>query len=764
LSGILLVQQQPVLPALDWAWLLLPIGFLALRWPRAALPLLFFLAGMVWVSFRAGLVLNQSLPPELEGRDLVVTGRIADLPSPTERGLRFRFEIEESLLDGDRVNVPSRVQLHWGGTVPALTAGDQWQFTVRLRQSHGFQNPGSFDREGYLFQQRVRATGYVREREFRNKLSSLPDDWREGLYPGYRLHRFRQTLSARIQEQLPGNPFAFMVTAFANGDDDAIPDTQWEVLNRTGTSHLIAISGMNIGFVAGLAYFLMRRLWSLSVRAVIWKPAPQVAAWTAMLAALVYAALAGFAIPTVRALIMLSVVMGGFLFGAAFAPSVLLAAALLAVLLWDPLSVMAAGFWLSFAAVAIILYAMTGMDRQSVLARLSAWGRLQWAIALALFPVLLFLFQQASLIGPVANLIAIPVVELVVIPSTLIGVLGDFLSPGDVATWPLRLAALALSWLWPALVWMADLPDVIWMQHKPPVWAMAMAVLGALLLLAPRGIPARWLGIVWLLPLFLVRPDHPNTGEARVTLLDVGQGLAVVVQTASHSMVFDTGPRFSSRFDTGRAVVTPFLRSTGMTQIDLLVVSHGDNDHIGGVNSVRQAIPVRRILSSVPERIPGAEACQAGQHWVWDQVRFEMLNPDPGVHTKGNNRSCVLLVVTAHGRALLPGDIARATERKLVRQHAAKLPADVLIAPHHGSKTSSSVSFLSAVRPRFVLLPVGYRNRYRHPHPEVVARYQALGAELFSTASSGAIEIRFEPERILVDRYRESHRRYWHWL
>jgi competence protein ComEC len=752
------VQQQPALPPLAWGWLLLPLALLALRWPRAILPLMFFLAGVVWVSFRAGLVLERALSPELEGRDLEVIGRIADLPSPVEHGLRFRFDIEQATLAGATVDVPARVQLNWSGPVPALVAGDQWRLTVRLRRPHGFQNPGGFDREAHLFQQRVRATGYVREKELQEKLATRPS----GLHAGYRLDRFRQQLSLQMRALLPDHPFIAMVTAFANGDDDAIPDDQWEVLNRTGTSHLIAISGMNIGFVAGLAFLLLRRVWAWSGHATLWMPAPRVAALGAMLAALGYAALAGFAIPTVRALIMLAVAMSGVFFGAQFAPSVLLAAALLVVLVWDPLSVMSAGFWLSFIAVAVILYAIVGTGADTFKTRISAWGRVQLAIGLALFPVLLFMFQQASLAGPFANLLAIPVVELIVIPATLAGVALNFLAPAELAVLPLLLAAQALAWLWPVLVWFSNLPGVIWAQSAPPLWAMAAAVIGALLLLAPRGFPARWMGIAWILPLFVVRPATPAAGEAWLTLLDVGQGLSAVVRTQSHTLVFDTGPRLGSRFDTGRAVVVPYLRHAGVRELDVLMISHGDNDHIGGATSVLKEFPAGKVQSSVPERLPNALACERGQRWEWDGVRFVVLNPDPASRHKGNNRSCVLRIETAHGRALLPADIARPAERRLVREQAAWLPAEVLVAPHHGSKSSSSPEFLEAVQPKLLLVPVGYRNRYRHPHPDVVARYRERGVVLADSAASGAIEVRFAGGGYQIEQYRQAHRRYWH--
>jgi competence protein ComEC len=333
--------------------------------------------------------------------------------------------------------------------------------------------------------------------------------------------------------------------------------------------------------------------------------------------------------------------------------------------------------------------------------------------------------------------------------------------PDSIAQWPFVAAATALQQLWIPLEALARLPAALWSQHSPALWTVLAAMVGAALLLAPRGVPARWLGLVWLLPLFLVRPEPPAAGEARITLLDVGQGLAMVVQTAKHTLVYDTGARLSARFDAGRAVVVPYLRHAGVTQVDTLIVSHGDNDHIGGSASLLAAMPVRRVLSSVPERLANAEACVSGQAWEWDGVRFAILHPDAGTNLEGNNRCCVLRIESRFGQALLPGDIAAKAERELLLRAAQQLRADVLVVPHHGSKSSSTENFLDRVRPRVALLPVGYRNRYNHPHPLVVERYRERGIALEDSASAGAITLQLGNKGLQLHRYRETERRYW---
>jgi competence protein ComEC len=507
----------------------------------------------------------------------------------------------------------------------------------------------------------------------------------------------------------------------------------------------------------------MRWLWSRAGAAALWLPAPRVAALAALLAATGYAALAGFAIPTQRALVMLAAGLLGVLLDRRTAPSILLALALLAVLVFDPLAVLAPGFWLSFAAVAVILYVVTG-DRRAPgwRSRLLTFGRVQWAVTLGLLPLLLFIFQQASVTSPLANLAAIPVVELVVIPATLLGVLGLLVLPDGWASGVLLVAATALEWLWPLLAALARWPAALWSQAAPAPWVLAAASVGVALLLAPRGFPGRWAGSVWLLPLLVVTPPAPAVGEVWLTLLDVGQGLSVVVRTAGHTLVFDTGARFNARFDLGRAVLVPYLRQSGAGRVDVLVVSHGDNDHIGGSGSLLAAVPVAEVLTSVPERIGGgARACADGQRWEWDGVRFEFLHPGPGAAGGDNNASCVLRIEGPYGRALLPGDIEAGAERALVASRPAALRAEVLVVPHHGSRTSSSDAFVDQVGPQLALIPVGHRNRYRHPHPDVVARYRERGIRLEDSAHAGAIEVRMTGAGVQVERQRDRHRRYW---
>lgn len=756
LAGILLFQQSAVLPP-AWAVGLIVSLWLLPPWlPRPARRTAWLLpiagVGFLWAWGQAALVLRTALPPALEGRDLRIEGTISSLPRAEGERTRFQFDTLAADPAGGRASVfPGRLLLSWYGTAPPLCAGQRWRLTVRLRRPHGMVNPGGFDYERWLFQRRIRATGYVRPAGAR---LLAPAD-------GHALLRLRQMLRDRLRAALGRRPLAGIVIALAIGDRQGIDDDQWQVLRATGTTHLVAISGLHIGIVAGLVFFLLRWLWPWSERLALWLPAPRAAAVAALAAAAGYAALAGFSLPTQRALIMVAVAMAAVWWRRPLRRARTLAVALLLVLLFDPSAPLAPGFWLSFGAVALILYGMG--------ARLAAagwwwrWGRVQWLAGLGLAPLLALWFQQVPLLSPLANLVAVPWVTLTTVPLTLLGTAATVVLP-PAAPWLLAAACHSLDGLWWLLVHLAPLQPR-WGAFTPPPWTLAPALVGLVWLFAPRGWPARWVGAVWLLPLVLARPPGPAPGELWLTLLDVGQGLSAVVRTAGHTLVYDTGPRYGGRLDAGNAVIVPFLRTAGVRTVDLLMVSHGDMDHDGGTASVLAAVSVRRVLTgmrrwSLPQ---AAQPCLAGTAWRWDGVRFEILSPPPDVGQRsGNDRSCVLRVSADGGSVLLPGDIGQTAEAALVDTAAGRLRSTVLIAPHHGSATSSGTPFVTAVAPRYVLFAVGYRNRYRFPSRRVTARYRAEGAERLDSDRSGAITIRFTAVGTTVERYRQRARRYWY--
>lgn len=748
--GIVLLQQFASLP--HWVWIAalagaaVPLSFSSIVWRR--LPGLCLL-GFCYAWCHAVWALEQRLPAVLEGRDLLIEGIIVSLPEQRGRYQQFALQPDTLLAGGATVAAVGTLRLRWYGAAPSLRGGERWRLRVRLKRPHGLMNPAGFDYETWLFQQAYAATGYVRNGGVNQRLAPAP---------AFSLHGLRQKISDRIAGTLTGHANHGVVTALAVGQRGALAPAQWDLLLATGTNHLLAISGLHIGLVAGLAFWVVRRAWSWSARATNVYPAPKAAAWAALGAAAFYALLAGFAIPTQRALIMVAVVMGAVVLGRPVQPSRLLALALTAVLVLDPRAVLAAGFWLSFGAVSVILYAACGRRRP-----LGAWRGaiyVQAWVAVGLLPMTLIWYGRVACFAALANALAVPWVSFVVVPLALLGAV----LPGPGA-YLLYGADAALQPLWWWLRWVATLPGGTWTQFTPPPWTWPAAVAGVVLLLAPRGWPGRWLGVVFLLPLFMVRPPAPPPGAAWVSVLDVGQGLAVVVRTRHHTLVYDTGPRYSARFDTGRAVVVPYLRQHGVAAVDRLVVSHGDNDHSGGAAGLLSAVQVGQVLSGAPEALPAGVArhCIAGQGWQWDGVRFDILHPPATGGYTGNDGSCVLRIAAGPHSLLLTGDIQRAGEQALLRRPGGLTPVTVLVAPHHGSLTSSSAAFVAATAPRYVVFATGYRNRFGHPRAAVVARYRRRGVGLFNTAADGAVEFRLGPLALARPQgWRHAARRYWH--
>ena len=774
--GVFLLQQQPELPSLAWAVLLLPVlvawRWLSLRGAALAAALLanaiFGATGFFYAAAWAHWRLADRLPPQWEGVDLAVTGVVAGLPQPFEGGVRFDFDIEQVVPAAARL--PRRAALSWynGASreefqdIASIRAGERWRFSVRLRRPHGSANPHGFDYESWLLQRAIGATGYVRPGGTLRLDDLVPR-------PAYVIERMREILRERYWDSLPGYPYAGILIALAIGDQNAIDARLWQLFARTGVSHLMSISGLHVTMVASLFAALVHWLWRRSSALMLVLPARKASALAMFLAAIAYCLIAGFAVPAQRTVYMVGVVALALWANRIGSVSRVLCLALLVVLLLDPWAVLAPGFWLSFGAVAVILYVVTGRLRErhglAPGQSLVQWGRVQWAITLALAPLLLVWFQQMSLVSPLANAVAIPLVSLVVTPLALAGsVLPlDFIPK-------LAHAAMAVQmWL---LEWCAGLPLAVWQQHAPAAWTVALALAGIAWLLLPWGVPARWMGLPLLLPMFAVAPPLPAPGAAWITVLDVGQGLAVLVQTRRHALLYDTGPAYSPEADSGMRVILPYLRASGIADLDAIIVTHEDNDHAGGAVSVLSGLPVGVLYSSLPASHPALLAapayrlpCATGQGWDWDGVRFDLLHPTAGSYAidglKSNDRSCVLKITTAHGAALLTGDIEARSEQELLQRAPQALRADVLVVPHHGSNTSSTDEFIAAVRPRWAVFPTGYRNRLGHPKEEVVERYRSSGAQILRTDSAGAALVRLEHGTVAVQLYRELRRRYW---
>ena len=758
--GVWAVQQLAVLPAPTFAALAALAG-LGLLWLRDCRPGLgaagMLLLGFAWAAGMAHWRLADALPPHWEGRDVEVTGVVAELPQRFERGVRFVLRVEQAAGP-----VPGRIALFWyrqmelapeeeddneaapAGILPVPRAGERWRFVVRLKRPHGNLNPQGFDYEAWLFERGIRATGYVRK----SALTARRDDAAGGV-TGW-IGRLREAVRERIGRALPEQPHAGIVTALAVGDQQAIPAAQWRLFSATGITHLMSISGLHVTMLGALVAWLVNWGWRRSARLPLLWPAQKAAAVAGLAGACGYALLAGFGVPAQRTLYMLAVVVVALLAGRAVAAGHVLGAALLLVLLVDPWAVLSAGFWLSFGAVALLFHVASDAGDAAPRRRwLADWLRAQWALAIGLLPLLLALFQQFSLVSPLANALAIPVVSLAVTPLALLGSLPGF-------GWALELSHGLLLPLMDFLRWLAGWPGAVWQQHAPPGWTVPLALAGALWLLHPRGLPARWLGLALFLPLFLVVPARPAPGALELTVLDVGQGQAVHVRTATRDLVFDTGPDYGGAgVDAGSRVLVPYLRAAGVARLDLLIVSHADRDHAGGADSLLAAVPTAR-----EER-----RCVAGEAWEWDGVRFRVLHPpaaDYEAKRPSNALSCVLKIESAHGGVLIPGDLEGRAEAEFLSRHAAAAHAEVLVAPHHGARRTASAEFVAAVGAREVVFPVGYRNRFGHPHAAVQERFAAGGARLHRTDRDGAVRLHLQAGGIRVQHARESRARYWH--
>lgn len=756
LSGVIACTRLPGLPPIWLAWALPPVVWLGWR-HRCCRCLCWALSGFLWALLSAHLLLQQALLPRDEGKSLDATGVVVSLPETRGESVRFNFRIDELQQYGHPVlSNPGKVRLSWYQGRQPVRPGEQWKLKLRLKRPHGYLNPGGFDYEAWLFQNRLRATGYVVDSKDNARLRPAGRFNPESL---------RFALRERIRAALPSDPLGALIPALAVGDRSGLSDAQWEALTVTGTNHLIAISGLHIGLVAGLAYLLMLNAWGM-LQIVVPSPLGRVppiraAASGAMLAALAYALLAGFSLPTQRALVMVWVYFGMKLYDRTVPSGDVLGMALIAVLVLDPLAPMAASFWLSFGAVAVIFYGI-GYRVDLHRRRLWEWGRVQYIVTLGLAPALALYYQQIPVLSLFANLFAVPWVSFVLIPLVFGGCLLLFIQVDLV----LKLALASLHVLWWVLEFFAGWEFQLLPVARPGLLTLVVISAGVMILLLPRGSASRWLGVIWLAPLLFPAKAGPAYGEVALTVLDVGQGLAVVVRTQKHSLLYDAGPSYASGFNTGAAVVVPFLRSEGISTIDMLVQSHGDNDHIGGLQSVLDEVPVSRAVSSVPGMVqhPQVRECLDGQAWRWDGVQFRVLHPVAGMEMSANDRSCVVQVRAHNLTLLLSGDIEQAGERSLLQRHGAGLKADVLVAPHHGSRTSSTQDFISAVSPEIAVFPVGYRNRFGLPNRDVVARYREHGARLLSTADSGAIRIATTGAGITVTEHREKQRRFWHTL
>ena len=722
--------------------LLVPLIALSFCWRKLA-PVVFCLAGMLVSLWHSLQIQDRWLSEALFGQTVELTGTVHGLPADLETLQRFNFRVDPE--PGSNL---SDIRLSWYGG-PELETGDRWQLTVKLKPPLGNSSAGAFDLQAWAAREGIQASGYVRTGIWLGQGDGSVTVWRD---------RLRQSIGRHVKACLDSDVSGLLV-ALMIGDKSGISQDQWQWLNKTGTTHLLVISGLHIGLMASLGFWLALALGRLGALPLGVVPGPTFAAVFALLLALIYASLAGFTIPVQRALVMVGVALSGNLLGLKPRPSTLFLLALALVLTIDPLAFTSAGFWYSFAAVAVLLYGFVG--RRGMNVHWQRWGHPQWVVFLLLFPLLQFNGQSVSLVSPLLNLVAIPLVAGLMVPMALLALLLSVFSL-RLFHGLLQLLDQLMSYFVLTLQWFDQTAfDWLLVEHgSSRWWAVALAVLAVFLVLSPKALGLYRMAPVLLLPWLQPERRIPEPGLAKVAVLDVGQGLSVLVQTRSHTLLYDTGDAVRPHFSMAERVVIPYLEQSSVTCLDRVVISHGDRDHAGGLQVLQSSLCSDDVWagSGMADYSGYVHACEPGQVWEWDQVRFEFL-AGSGQWSLTNDRSCVLKI-TANGQSLLlTGDIGRQVEGSLLSQSVA-LQSDFLLLPHHGSKYSGSETFLQAVQPSVILISSGFLNRFGHPSSETLNRLSKLDAQVFNTAKHGTLEFVLG-ESDKVKTYRKQQHHYW---
>ena len=780
--GVCALQLQTSLPAMAIIVLVAggaAVALLVLRsntgpLARAAALISIGGIGFAYAAGHATWRMADELAFDDEGRDIAVVGVIASLPVKLERGVRFEFDVDRV---APSVRVPSRLLLGWYNGDAAVRPGEQWALTVRLKRPHGTMNPGGFDFEAWMLERNLRASGYVRSGRSDPAPARTPAMvWT----PRYAIERARSSLRDQLQPKLAGKRYGGVLLALVLGDQRAISDADWTLFNRTGIGHLVSISGLHITMIASLAGLAVGALWRRSPVLLARAAAQTAAVLAGLTAAFLYALLAGWGVPAQRTVVMLATVGVAWLFSSRIGAATSLALAAALVCLIDPWAVLAPGFWLSFGAVAAIVWVVQGRPYAAASdawsrprAVLRAAARVQIAVTLALVPATVLLFHQLSIVSPMANAVAIPVVSWAVTPLALLGAALTVL-PAPVS-WlaepALGIADAIFAILATLLQWASSFAWANVPVATPPLMLVALAALGVIWLLAPPGWPLRAIGAIALVPMFVWPATRAADNEVWVTALDVGQGSAVLVETKDQAWLYDAGPRYSADTDAGERLILPYLRHRGIGRLDGLIVSHLDSDHLGGAASIVRGSAVDRVISSIAAGHPmlGARAdverCAAGMQWSSGALTFAVLHPaapDYDARRTTNSMSCAVLITFGATRLLLTGDVPLADEPALLAR-SPTLRADWLAVPHHGSRSSSGALLLETLGATAAVAQAGYRNRFRHPDPDVVARYHAKNIRFFRTDHAGALQWRFAADgSSTVSSSRQLDARYWH--
>ncbi len=706
------------------------------------------LIACVVCQWRLAFIVESALPQAFHNTDAILELDIEEVVLRGDNSVRLRAIAVEVLSETDPLVEKAikgrRIQFSWKlsrfhDALSYPKVGERWQFPLRLKSPRGFANPGGFNYRAWLLSQNIVATGYVKGDEIKSV--------------GVKSSRLNQTLRHQLNQALFNDvslTHVGLFRALSFGVKTEIDEAQWNILRGTGTSHLMAISGLHIGLFAVFGYLFGRTLCGLATFSFVGaaKLFDYFPLFFSCAFALVYSALSGFALPTQRALLMVLLVNIALLTQRKISPFILLSFVWCVMVLHQPLSLLSPGLWLSFFAVAslfLIFLENASKERESkiraAIRKLVLMLRVQWVLWACLVFVLIGVNAPISVISPIANAVAVPVVSLVVIPLVFLGLfLGGATS--SLGSGLLLTADLVMDYLWEFLSHLASHSSMLW-QLNISAWAVFFGCLGMFLVFFPILLHLRCVGLSLVLVAWFWVPKMD--GASKITVLDVGQGLSVVGQSGQHAFVYDTGAKFSPSFDIGAQVLAPYLRYTGNRSIDLVVLSHGDNDHSGGFDGLLQHVPVDVVAAnhSVQQKSSRQASCVSGNRWQVGAFQLDVIWPNENKLPKdSNDQSCVILVSFENIRMLLTGDIEKSTEYALLDVLDKLGPIDIVLAPHHGSNTSSTYAFIAAVQAKHVVFSHGYKNRYRHPSAKVVERYKAFQNALWSTAEDGAITFR----------------------
>lgn len=762
LVGAIILTGCSKLPSLNVFVFLgaLPISLISLRlWQHKKQPTLFLkpslfclsvMLGFSWAYLQAHHRLAWHLTPEITNTKTVLEGTVVGEVVAQAKQMKFVVRLKSINGFDIPISYKSKILCTWNQVDEKIQPGSHLQFSARLRPFHSLYNPGTWDEEKYAFVQGIRAKA---------KVLSSPEILSQARW---NFDKLRQGLADQLKAQFSNNPYLPVITALTLGIRSDLDSNLKTVFQNTGTSHLLAISGLHLGLVATFCFFCARRMARFFPTGLLYVSAPQFAAGITLLVSFLYACLAGFSLPTQRALIMISVAMMGIVFKKrvfAWKPFFI---ALLLVVLYDPLSPLQAGFWLSFLAVGALLLGRDHLPRSGF----KKWWMPQCVVFVALLPLGVCFFQQIAWSSPIANFFAIPIVAGLVVPVSLLGVCLLVLSQ-TLAFGLIQIALTVFSVVYQGLLWLNHWPGAAFWHAQPVLGVIFMAMMGAVIFILPRAVPGRSLAALAFLPLFFIHPIVPGQ-TARISVLEVGQGLSVLIETRHHALLYDAGPQFSARANAGDRIILPYLQQRGISKLDKVVISHVDLDHRGGLKAFTR-FPIEEILSSEPDALsfkhPFAKlrACHLGQQWSWDGVDFEMLHPE-GNETQRNDRSCVLKVTAQGQSVLLTGDLTTHVEQKLVRKIPEKLLSDILLVPHHGSRTSSSLDFIHTIGPKYALYSVGLFNSYNLPNKEVIERYEKAGAINLISPQTGMMIFELGQEKDLTPPrlWRETAKHLWH--